>query len=119
ADRGRPRCCEDVARQSRYPRLRGRRPARGIARDAVPLSARGEGRKQPVALIPCGFQLAGGQEYKWVGEESIKCVGQIIQSKPNRSFDLIAQPENATNFRGRARARPQRRRSNLAPMTGA
>jgi len=47
--------------------------------------------------------LAGGQKYKRVGEESIKCVGQIIQSKPNRSFDLIAQPENATNFRGRAR----------------
>ena len=37
-------------------RCRRCRPARGIARDAVPISARREGGKQPFALIPCGFQ---------------------------------------------------------------
>jgi len=42
--------------------------------------------------------LAGGQKHKRIDEESIKRVGQIIQSKPSRSFDVIAQPENAMHF---------------------
>ena len=37
ADRGRPRHCEDTARQSRHHRRRRYRPARSVARDAVPL----------------------------------------------------------------------------------